>query len=265
MSVVFCLSGPDRAIDETVSSISSLQNLPEIKIIVHLWESEDLGSGRIKQIEAMDFVQYVMVSPDLEKRGFESQLEELQAPNTESVTKNMVSMFWGVKECLDFAVEKNPNATHLIRVRTDLGLRPGALEFPIEDRLVVSKSANIPISWPSDHFMGGQVDSMMRIWGHASIPELIEEFVEAKKNAEYMVMRRLQMSGERKAVRIYRFIDYDIIRKPPREEDVDSWFKWPLTIYRFFGSRVFFRPLMIFFSFVSSVKHEAAFRARRIP
>ena len=267
MLTVFCISGPDRAVDASIEAITSLRHTCDFAIMVHLWESENLTSERIAEIRKHDRVKQVMVSPDLESRGFRLQLENLQVPGSSAVTKNMVSMFWGVHEVLEVAMKHFPEATHLVRIRSDLMLRQDSIRFPLGHKLVVSKSANIPISWPSDHFMAGPSDVMIDIWHQHSIPELIEEFVLAKKNAEYLLFLRLREANRKlgRKARIYRFIDYEIIRLHPFRGDMDRWLEFPSTALRYCFDRSRIRPLLIFFSLLSSLKHELAFRVRRIP
>lgn len=264
VKVVFLLSGPDRAIEETLCSVLNLENLEAFAIIVHVWKTKELSEKRANQIRNLPGVSHLEISKDLEARGFGAQLGNLKS-STHSPGLHSAQMFWGVHESIQIATTLFPESTHIVRMRTDLALKPRLGETFNTGKLVVSKSANLPLSWSSDHLMAGPKDLMSLIWQQNSVEDLISEFVSAKSHPEFMLSLRLRrLSKEIRRIKVWRFLDYEIIRRgvgdvPPKSLNLQ------FRIFKRVKERTFAVVLIKISSLIRSAVHEIAYRVGRIP
>lgn len=261
MKFVFCVSGPDRAIEDTLQSISNLKGIKAHATVVHIWEHKDLTKERASEIRNLPGVSNLCISSQPEATGFMNRPDDLTSSD---LPANSLSMFWGIHECTQVAIKLFPEATHLVRVRTDLKLKPQIGRYFASGDLVVGKSADIPLSWTSDQLMAGPKEIMRSIWGQTSIEQLLSE-LKYQKNPELLVTKRLQNLGKNvRIIKARRFIDYEIIRTaggdiPPKSIIIQ------FKLSKVMEENTFARALLLFSSLARSVVHELAYRVGRIP
>jgi hypothetical protein len=231
MKLAVFVSGPPRYTHLVLRQLRNGLAAWRPHFLVHLWK-EDSGPKKREnrvfapaEIAAAEDVELL-----LQHRGFgpETYLDRLgDRSNSGSPVHTTMGMFLAVNQ-LCHLLATSPDCheyTHILRIRTDCALLNWDRFLPPDDLgscVWISRNPGLPQGWSSDHLCLADRENFFRIWKYPKMAEIERRYLEARRNPERMLgrrMREVEIQGAVVEERFHRYLHYQIVYGEVRDTD----------------------------------------------
>lgn len=228
IAVFIC--GPIRYVSQVTMSLRRQLDGFEYDFFYHLWK-DDLGNKRREQEEtdvsgllADNRTRLLIQQEPYSVEDFRSRI----GTNTESgsTINATMGMFFSVNALCHY-LSLMPDAgkyRYILRFRTDCAMLVNDLIDRLDPSpgvLTVSKNCHVPEGRISDHIAFGAKETFVRLWQFKSMNDIYDLYEAGGRNPEAALGVRFSRQGAdmRLNLSLERFVDYHIIRFPPRDTE----------------------------------------------